>query len=497
MNFNPALIQPSDARSGMMSVKDLEGLRKALEAGYGTDVSQLTGGAALRIQSLDMTMQSTIQSNEDFRLFNMLLKQGAGATVDEWTEQDSVGGFLGGSTNSEMGNIPNAVGDYNRRVGMVKFLMTQRQVSFVQTLQNTISDSQAVEQNNGALQLLTDAEYLSFSGDSAVVPTEFDGIEAQIRYGVAAGQVDPGNILDCRGQQLASVNLVNKAAAKVAGYGNFGRATNLFCSYNTQADFDTNLDPAYRVPLTGVSDGGLKLGAPVNGIRTSFGNISNDPDVFIPDSEMQQPFEVIYPAIAAAQASIAPSAVTPVALAAADVSSQFTAAQAGNYYYLVAGVNASGQSTGVVSAQVAIASGMGATLTIARSVGAQETGYAIYRSRQNGPGVVAGSVPGQGSDFRLVCRIPCAGATTVWTDLNQDIPGTSKAFLLPMRPGNSAVVWRQLLPMIKFPLYPTNQAVIPWAQMLFGYLRLSKRKQIAVFKNILSNNDVWRPHANS
>src|SRR3546814_1060975 len=145
-----------------MSFNDVTELRKALEAGYGTDVATLTGGGALRIQSLDKTMMATIQENEHFALFNELNKSNATATVDEWTEQNSVGGFLGGSTNTETGAIAQAQGSYARRVGLVKYMMTRREVSFVQTLQNTIADSEATEQANGALQLLTDAEVLSF-----------------------------------------------------------------------------------------------------------------------------------------------------------------------------------------------------------------------------------------------------------------------------------------------------------------------------------------------
>lgn len=489
--LDPTLFSNAAGPTGAIGANDLDALQKALTAGYGTDVSQLSGGAALRIQSLDTTMQATIQANENFRLFNRLDKPKAGATVDEWTEMNGIGGFLGGTTNTETGNIASATGSYNRRVGMVKYLMTQRSVSLVQTLQNAIAESEAVEYTNGALQLLTDAEYLCFEGDEAVVPTEFSGIYAQMAAGVASGLVDPGNIIDARANAVTSINLVNQAAARIAGFGNFGKPTDIFCSLLTQADFDTGLDPAFRVPLTDIPGGGISLGSPVVGIRTSHGNVANQPDVFVRDSELRQPFEVLYPAVATGQAAIAPAGV--VVAAANNASSQFTAAQAGNYYYLVTGVNASGQSTGVISAQTAVGAGQGATLTISASAGGQETGYVIYRSRLNGGNSKAGSVPGQGSDFREMVRIPKAGPTTTYVDLNNDIPGTVKAFILNMTRGMTAITWRQLLPMIKFPLYPTQSAVIPWAQLLFGYLRISKLRQHVVIKNILPNSEVWRP----
>lgn len=483
--FNlPDLAAGQVSTTGAMEGTAIAELQKALTAGYGSDVSTLTGGSAFRIQSLDRTMQATIQENKHFRLFNELAKTGAGATVDEWTEQSGVGGFLGGSTNTETGVINESTGAYARRVGLVKYLMTKRQVSLVSTLGNNIAASEAIEQQAGAKQLLTDAEYLSFEGDSAVVPSEFDGIYAQIAAGVLAGQVDGGNILDAQGQSLASVNLVNQAAAQISKRDNFGTPTHLFLSQLAQADFDTGLDPAFRVPLTSVPNGGISLGSPVAGIRTSWGDVANCPDVFINDGDQTVPFQVTYPTLATTNTGMKPTVAKAVA---SDTASMFGATHAGNYYYLVTGLNANGQSDGVVTAQQAIAAGEKCTLTITASGGGQETGYAIYRSRKNGT-----NAP---SDFRLVARVAKAGATTTFVDYNRDIPGTTRAYILNMSPGDHAINWRQLLPMMKFPLYPTNAAVIPWAQLMFGYLRITKRRHHAVIKNILPNGATWKPFA--
>jgi len=463
--------------TGEMSINDANDLRKALEAGYGTNMPDLTGGGALRIQSLEKTMLSTIQENKHFALFNELAKSNATATVDEWTEQSGVGGFLGGSTNTETGTIASAQGQYNRRVGMVKYLMTRREVSFVTTLQNAIADAEATEAQNGALQLLTDAEFLCFEGDASIVPTEFDGIGVQIE---SLGSSD--HVLDAEGQSLDSINLVNLAAATISGYGNFGTPTHIFQSQLTQADFDNGLDPAFRVNLDN-NPASLMLGAPVAGIRTSWGNIKTVPDVFIRDERQQMPFQVEFPSIATTNDTFKPASAAGVA--AADVSSKFTAAQAGNYYYLVTGVNSSGQSTGVISAQVAVAAGDKVTLTIGQSGAATETGYVIYRSRLNGTNTV--------TDFRQMARIAKDGATTDYVDFNRDIPGTSKAYILNMAPSAMAITWRQLLPMLKFPLYPTVSAVVPWAQLLFGFLRIGKRKHHVVIKNIVPKGAVWKP----
>lgn len=481
MNFQQVLAQ-STTNTGVVSGAEVEELQKALTAGYGTDPATFTGGSALRIQSLDKTMYATIQENKHFRLFNELAKTNATATVDEWTEQRGVGGFLGGSTNTETGTIRAADGDYARRTALVKYMMTRREVSFVATLGNNIASAEALEQQNGAIQLLSDAEYLSFEGDAAVVPTEFDGIFAQIRDGVTAGQVDSQNILDAEANSLASINLINKAAANISGYGNFGTPTHIFMSQLVQADFDSGLDPAFRVALDN-NPGSLQLGAPVKGIRTSWGDIATMPDVFIREDLRQMPFESLYPSIATANAAMQPANATTAV--ASDAASKFGAPHAGTYFYLVTGVNAAGQSTGRITASQAVTAGQKVTLTITQSAGSTETGYVIYRSRLNGTNAV--------TDFRECVRVAKTGATTTWVDLNRDIPGTTKAYVLNMSASGGAISWRQFLPMLKFPLYPTVSAVVPWAQLLFGYLRLTKRRHHVVIKNILPSGATWRP----
>lgn len=326
--------------------------------------------------------------------------------------------------------------------------------------------------------MLSDAEFLSFEGDSIIVPTEFDGIRAQIE---SLGSSD--HVLDAEGKSLASIDLVNKAAATISGYGNFGQPTHLFMSQLCQADFDTGLDPAFRVPLTDVPNGGISLGSPVVGIRTSWGNIKACPDVFIRDEAQQKPFQLDFPSVATANDTFKP--VSAAGAATSDTSSKFGGAHAGNYYYLVTGVNAKGQSTGVISSQVAVAAGQKVTLTITASATGEETGYVVYRSRMNGTNAPA--------DFRYVGRIAKAGATTPFVDLNRLIPGSTTAYILNMTPGDMAITWRQLLPMLKFPLYPTVSAVIPWAQLMFGYLRIGKRKHHVVIKNIVPNGAQWKP----
>lgn len=470
--------------TGSFGMAELDSMNKALQAGYGSDSASLTGGAALRIQSLDTTMQATIQDNKHFVLFNRLPKPSATATVDEWTEQYGIGGVLGGSTNTESGVAEEAEGDYARMVGQVKYLSTYRKVSLVLNAQNNIVSAKAVEAANGALQLLSDIEYLSFEGDDSVVPTEFNGIKRQIE---ALGSVD--HVIDMKGAALEGIDPIAKGAETVWGIENFGTITDIIMPGSVQTDLNNKLDPAFRVSLSGSAQE-LSYGAHVARIKTAFGEIDTAQDVFCRDEKMKRVFQLRGPSYAKVAAKLA--GIAPTIAVAADASggadSAFAAGHAGQYYYVVTGVNSKGQSTGVVSGAVTVAAGGKAVLTITASVGGEETGYVIYRSRKNGTNAL--------SDFREMVRVPkTAGGTTVFEDKNRDIPGSANAFMLNLRSSDHAISWKQFMPMIKIPMAAVNSPIDPWLQMICGYLRITKRRQHIVIKNIVPNGAAWKPFA--
>lgn len=465
-----------------------EDLRKALEASnYQTDVATLQGGGALGVQSLDTAMKTTVQENEHFVLFNKLQQTSATNIVDEYVRQTNVGGFLGGSTNSQMGVVRAAQGEYSREVGLVKFLMTLRQVGYVLNIGKNIVEATAVEERNGAMQLLTDAEYLLFHGNADASPTQFDGIFAQIDKEIADGRMSDDNVVDLQAAKLDSVEAFSKINVAVSRYGSWGRSTDVFLPNSVQNDLNMGLDPAYR--WTPGSGNTPVVGGHVEGIRLTNGVLKTNMDTFIHDEEnpMVYPFEVNNPAIATANAAFKPATLAGVA--APDASSQFTTARAGNYYYAVEAIGANGEGMSQVtkSAQIAVAAGDKVTLTITASSANSETGYRIFRGRQNGTNDTI--------DFRLMKVVKKAGATTTYVDLNRDIPGTVCVPLLNMAPNADAIGWRQFQPMTKIPL-PFGVGGVPvisWFQFLFGYLRITKPKHHGYIKNILPSNARWRP----
>lgn len=472
------------------ALEAFEELQKALQASsYQTDVSTLTGGGALGVQSLDTAMKTTIQENEHFVLFNRLARTNATNIVDEYTRQSSVGGFLGGSTNSQMGVVRAAQGEYSREVGLVKFLMSLRQVGYVLNIGKNIVEATAVEERNGALQLLTDAEYLLFHGNAGASPTQFDGIFSQLDAEIAAGNMDADRVIDMNGAKLDTVEPFSKVNVAVSRYGSWGRSTDVYLPNSVQNDLNMGLDPAFRWVPQGNNT--PMIGGHVEGIRLQNGVLKTNMDTFLHDEAhpMVSPFEVNYASIAAANAAFKPTSVT-VDASANDAASQFSGSRAGNYYWAVAAIGANGEGlTQVVkTAQTAVAAGKKAVLTITASAAGTESGYAVYRSRQDGTNAT--------TDFRLVKIISKAGATTTFTDNNRDIPGTVQVPLLNLGASADAIGWRQFQPMTKIPL-PFGVGGVPvisWFQFLFGYLRITKPKHHGYIKNVLPSQAQWRPH---
>ncbi len=471
------------------SLGDLGEMQKALQASnYESDVSQLTGGGALGMQSLDTAMKTTIQENEHFTLFNRLAQTKATNIVDEYTRQNGIGGFLGGSTNTQMGVVRAAQGEYAREVGMVKFLMTLRQVGYVLNIGKNLAEPISVEERNGALQLLTDANYLLYHGNADASPTQYDGIISIIEKEVAAGNLSDEHIIDMRATAMSDITALSKIGVAVSTYGSWGRSTDIFLPQSVQNDLNMGLDPAFRwVPGNGNTP---MIGSHVEGIRLQNGVVRTNMDTFIHDEQnpMVMPFEVNFAETATANVAFKPASLT-VDASASDASSYFEAAQAGNYYYAVAAIGSKGEGLTQItlSTQTAVAAGKKAVLTITQSAAGTETGYAIYRSRLNGTNAA--------SDLRLVKTIAKAGATTTFTDLNRDIPGTVTVPVLNLAPNADAIGWRQFQPMTKVPLPfgVGGMPVMSWFQFLFGYLRVTKPKHHGIIKNILPSNATWKP----
>lgn len=462
---------------------DMQDFRKALTSGNGTDAATFTQGRALQMESLEPVLISQVEDQkEDFPLFDMLAKGDATSVVDQWTRQDSIGGFPGDSTNTETGTISEATGKYVRKTDEVKFLMSKFAVSVVQQATKSMIDSLAAEQQSALLRLLRSASHMFYYGDSDIVPTEFSGI-----LKIIAEEATSRHVYDMRGASISpDFAAVHDLAAIVRDQENFGRLTQMMCSNLMKADINKIVAPAFRINIDGSRRDDIKHGAVVKQLITDQGNIDITPDIWL--KEGQAPFVARggdYPQLVTDAAVTAPASLSGTA--ASDANSQFTSAHAGLYYYAVEAVNNKGRSSLVKSSQITVAAGDKVTLTITAgaSGGGNETGYVIHRSKLNG-----GNANG---DFREMVRVAKDSTTTTYVDLNQNIPGTSSIVLLDMLPGHKAITMQRLLPLTKFPLATVNTATHNAAMLLFLYLRIAAPRKHAVIKNLVPTGATWKP----
>lgn len=484
------------------NMAEYQELVKALEAGtnsgpnaYTSDVANLTQGGALAVQSLDTTMKTTIQENKHFTLFNRLAQSNAINIVDEYSTQSHVGGFLGGSTNTQMGVVRAAQGQYKREVGLVKFLMSLRQVGYVLNIGKNIAEPIAIEERNGALQLLTDANYLLYHGDSRVVDSQFDGVFRQIDKAIDEDKIMSEDCrVDMRAKPLQTVEPFSQINVAVSSYGSWGRSTDAFLPNSIQNDLNMGLDPAFRW----MEDGSNlpMLGGHVSGIRLINGVLRTNMDTFIHDetNPMTHVFQISNPDLAKANSAlkVATFAATPEARSTSLFVSE---GHQGTYAYAVAGISKSGAGYSEISdlKTAAVKSGTeGVLLEITNPASADLGGYAIYRGRKD---VSAPDI----HDMRLVTIIPAtggAGAKTVFHDEDREIPGTVSVPLLNLEQGADAIGWRQFQPMtkIQLPFGVGGMPVMSWFQFLFGYLRMTKPKHHGYIKNILPSKASWNPY---
>ena len=82
-------------------------------------------------------------------------------------------------------------------------------------------------------------------------------------------------------------------------------------------------------------------------------------------------------------------------------------------------------------------------------------------------------------------RVADSGSsTTVKLDQNEDLPGCGEIVLLSHDAVESTAQFDQLLPMMKFDLYPTKSAVTPFMLVLFGTPDIKVPWFHGVIKNI-------------
>lgn len=460
MNVSPELFQRDYSGYGDLgNVAILQEFQKALQAGSGVDAGAFTGGRALIPESLENTLVNVLWTQDEARLFQRIKKKPISSPVHQWDKRTAVGSSDGAWV-GEGGQSQESDQTIARVYETAKYLQTLRKATLQATLSNMIENALTIEQNAGALWVIREVEKALFYGNDSFFPKQPKGIKQQVTT----------NVLDARGAAADSSTVENKikdSARQIRN--NFGKASLLLSSTMVMQDLQNLIADRVRFENGQAGDGA----AIFNRFSTPFGKIEMLDDVFI--SEGTTP-------LASSLTTQRPGAVTINSATPSGSGSQFSADDAGTYYYKVAGVNQYGEGPATASSVVTVAAGEIVTLNVDLAAPAG-TAYAVYRSKKDAANA---------NDCRFLGYYEYTdGSGDTMVDNNSKLPGTSDIFILTMDEIYDAIEWFQFLPLMKFDLYPTNEAVYPFLMLLFGALALKKEEQHAYIKNVSPSDLGW------
>lgn len=444
---------------GVGNPSDVAELSKALEAGFQVGAGK-TGGSALRVESLEQSLKVLTWSSSHIKFWKKIPKSPAYSTVEEYNQLTTYGGDQ--SPFVQEGELPQATDTaYARRVQLVKFLGTTREVTHQASLVHPAhGDLIGLENQSGILWLLERVEKSLFSGDSSLA---FDG-EAEQWDGMDS-LVDPTSVLDLAGESLQEADLEEAANTVIE---NYGFPTDIYLGTRTMSDLVKTFYPRERVQLPAPMNG--QVGNTIQTIATQAGVLEFNPDVFIRRTPTP-------PAAATSPNAPATPASAATALTGGTAGDHAKGAPSGttNFAYVVTAANRFGESAptafagstqALTQVQKDAGDSVDVTITNPGTIGAFPPEYfRIYRSTAS----VSATVPASLSSYALVAQVPAASqaasGTTVFDDVNLQLPFTSTAYLGELTP--SVLTFRQLMPMMKMDLAVLSPAY-RWMILLYG-----------------------------
>lgn len=449
----------------LMSDNPLGNLRKALEAGYGTDPTTKTGGGAFRIESLEPTLKNLTFTEFSTALFNDLLKdkKTAESTVEEFSKLTDISEAF---TYLE-GGLPSQEDDtYSRDFELVKYIGAVGQVSNVILRTKNIVGAREREVKSKMLAIKKKGNILSYFGDASTCATEPNGLLRSI----VKGGYSATNIIDLRGKR-PTIEKFNEAVNVIEDVS--GQAVNLriYMSPRAKRNYKNELlkDKRYVV--------GGEFKAEVEGLKADTlihdgGDMPIRKDIFLnPQKAPRQN--------AAKNAFIATGSTPPVAptnSATSAVSNTGAAIQldAGTYDYAVVAKNKYGHlSTPTEIGDKVVGANEKVSFTIVdggSTSGCEATAFLVYRRD---------SASTSRDDYRYLFT---AAAGAVFYDDGTYLPDCGFMFVIEWDM-EQVLAWHQLMDAALFPLGSVADAV-RWLQRLYGTLIVYNPKKVVAFMNV-------------
>ena len=472
---------------GQTTVDDLDNLNKAIAAGdtTGRETTNLTtaSGAPLKVESLEKTLKILTHSQKDVVLWKNVPKSAAYNTVEEYNQLTSYGADRGGFNNE--GELPvEEDSTYVRRAQLIKFLGVVKSVTHPMTLVNTmVGNIIEREITNGTLWILRKLDKALYSGDSAIIPQEFNGFYTQHQKNDAWSNLDAymqgGAVVDLRGDYLHEKHIEDAANNIIE---NFGLGDEMYAPPKVLSDFVKNFyGNKFIQPNTEALTNGV-MGQKVKSFESQFGNIGLNYDIFANPPGTKT-------TVSAATSNSAPAAPTadgstPNNIVTGDASSLFVTAEAGNYYYAVSAINRYGESAlTVLGTAAAVVAGCRVDLKFTATASPNATtGYVIYRSNKGAASAAAATFYPlfTVSTADLAAGYDGAAALAIG-DRNRFLPGTYQAFMIQQN--TEVMEFKQLAPLMKMDLAVIAPA-FRFMVLLYGTPFLYVVKKMVRFINV-------------
>lgn len=419
--------------AGVASDEEVRALLKAIEANEGeTDIASLTGGGALQPQSLEGTLALLTAQEKHLTLWRDVPKGEAVSTLEEYSIQTGHG--IGDAGWVQQMESPAEVDPYVKRgYAVMKFIRQIWKVSDVAAMVRTIKDAEVFAKQAAVMRVLRQVNRSLYSGNSDMIPESIDGFETAIKNNGSSYHVR-----DLRGGVPSSDDFRYLAELIVANLGNVEGA-GLYVSPGGMTTIDGLLVTGQRFLQNALgADGKIAYGWGVDRIHTSFGTIIPKVDIFIaseyegktvPKVPSASNPQVLVEGRTSAKSPEMPSIVVttdpaPVSGSKWTTGSGVVRPANKTYRYRVAAGNRFGLSQACAAADAGevVEDGGSNTITITPAASSYpETYYEIYSEQVEGSG-----------DFRFLARVKATTPTTVFVDKNEDIPGTTKMFLLDL-----------------------------------------------------------------
>lgn len=461
---------------GLGTQEQVNELQKSLTAGYVTDRSAMTGGNALRVESLEESLKVVTYTDRHLKFWPKVHKSPAFSTVEEYNQLLAYGDNNYAPWLRE-GELPIANdSQFQRRTQLIKFMGTVREVTHPATMIHPAhGDLIALENQNGIMWMLRMIETFLFTGNSALAfggeSEQWDGLDTLIEADM---------FLDLEGSPLQEADWEESSNLLAE---NYAYPTDAFGGFRPFSDFTKTLYPRHRLALPAPGSGSVRGGQAIEAFATQAGILNFNADIFI-TRPPTAPDAVRGPA---SLVPTSPQGFSTLASAASTLG-EFDKSQGGDdavYGYRVAAANRFGES---VASQAQIV-----TLTSANAIAGHLINFVIqnsaamatppeyfnvYRTSALPAGTSLSQVQAlPGTAFGLVKQVRARSQTASGltptagndTDNNRFMPFTEKVYIGEMSP--QVLTFRQLAPLMRIDLAVLAPAY-RWMILCYGALLL-------------------------